>query len=643
MSSQQKIRVLIVEDDIATCRLLKWAFDECGEFETVGTAGDGQEGIEMACSLKPDVVVMDLMMPRLDGFEAAKEVSVRSPSTAIVIISAALNPKYMDLLRSFGVYEFLPKPYEVKELIASVYRAYQFKKARLMSPQSSHPLEAEEISLRVAELKERLELYTRDSAEGSLVDQLERLAAGIAHDLRSPLNISLSILDTIDLNQSRAIEESLKRIRRRILYFKWIVDTFLNTSFTEKIVIEEIRLSDVISESLEMLESKFPPSLHLSVRVPHELLVRSDSNLLRLAFMNIIDNALEAMPDGVALDISVQQSDSYAEIAVTNEGTSIPERDEGKLFSIGFTTKPSHCGLGLYVARRIMRQLLGDVAYARSDVGKTLTTFRIMVPTKPVSFFHANLEWLKKSSQDMEAQLERVRNQALSGTQKEWVSSEFQRITSVFANNLYNELNIIELTIKNLLPKVESDDLRQALSRIARNCAYSQLLTRNIAELGETALAERVSLSPIRVIEDVLDLLERKISPDHYRIEWQVDPTLGDIEADETALKQVFTNLIRNALDAMPDGGVIKFQLDREGQVAAISVCDSGVGITPENLIHLFKPGFTTKPGGYGLGLYSAKTIVERHGGTISVFSRPGKGTTFTIRLPIKARKEGRP
>jgi two-component system sensor histidine kinase AtoS len=102
-------------------------------------------------------------------------------------------------------------------------------------------------------------------------------------------------------------------------------------------------------------------------------------------------------------------------------------------------------------------------------------------------------------------------------------------------------------------------------------------------------------------------------------------------------MKQVILNLLLNAIQAMPKGG----RLDLNGQVSAddqwvqISILDSGIGISPEDMDRLFDPFFSAKEGGLGLGLSIAHRIIDQHRGKIEVESHPGKGTLFTFWLPI--------
>jgi signal transduction histidine kinase len=101
-------------------------------------------------------------------------------------------------------------------------------------------------------------------------------------------------------------------------------------------------------------------------------------------------------------------------------------------------------------------------------------------------------------------------------------------------------------------------------------------------------------------------------------------------------MKRVFTNLITNAIQAMPNGGQLAIRASKVEKVVLISVQDTGAGITKENIGKLFTPLFTTKAKGQGLGLPVCKRIAEAHGGEVTVESEEGKGSIFTVRLPLK-------
>jgi signal transduction histidine kinase len=110
---------------------------------------------------------------------------------------------------------------------------------------------------------------------------------------------------------------------------------------------------------------------------------------------------------------------------------------------------------------------------------------------------------------------------------------------------------------------------------------------------------------------------------------------LPPVYADPRQMTQVLGNLTVNACQAMPTGGKLTLFAHRQEQMVAIAVKDSGVGIPPENLSKLFEPLFTTKLKGIGLGLAVSKKLAEANDGRIEVESEPGKGSTFSVYLPV--------
>jgi signal transduction histidine kinase len=115
------------------------------------------------------------------------------------------------------------------------------------------------------------------------------------------------------------------------------------------------------------------------------------------------------------------------------------------------------------------------------------------------------------------------------------------------------------------------------------------------------------------------------------------DPTLPEVEHDSDQFHQVVLNLLLNALQATEDQGKVAVTVKSRGLFAVVEVADNGRGIAPEHLPNIFRPFYTTKGDGTGLGLSLAKRIVEDHHGTIDVTSTVGQGTTFSVLLPLQA------
>jgi signal transduction histidine kinase len=114
-------------------------------------------------------------------------------------------------------------------------------------------------------------------------------------------------------------------------------------------------------------------------------------------------------------------------------------------------------------------------------------------------------------------------------------------------------------------------------------------------------------------------------------------PPVPPLYAQGERLQQVYINIILNALDAMPQGGKLRIELSQAGREAAVRITDTGMGIKAEHLSHIFDPFFTTKGigKGTGLGLSISYAIIKEHEGRIQVESEPGKGTSFTIVIPM--------
>jgi two-component system sensor histidine kinase HydH len=165
-------------------------------------------------------------------------------------------------------------------------------------------------------------------------------------------------------------------------------------------------------------------------------------------------------------------------------------------------------------------------------------------------------------------------------------------------------------------------------------------LNRVVSQLLEFSRPISVLPRPIRLsrlIGDAVKLIEPQAREKAVAIQTDLHAGAGDVRLDPDRLSQVLLNLFLNGVEAMAPGGVLTIRADEtaDGRRLVIQVSDTGCGIRPEDLSQVFEPYFTTKPSGTGLGLAIAHNIVEAMGGDIGVASRPGSGTTFTLRLPL--------
>ena len=144
---------------------------------------------------------------------------------------------------------------------------------------------------------------------------------------------------------------------------------------------------------------------------------------------------------------------------------------------------------------------------------------------------------------------------------------------------------------------------------------------------------------PAEVLQETLKLLKTEFENRRIVVSVDIADPVPTVHLDRSQIKQVFFNLIKNALEAMPDGGSLKIVFGVDDAYVDLSFIDTGKGISAEELGRIFEPYHTTKTQGSGLGLMIVQRIIEEHGGEIDLTSKPGEGTCFKIRLPRSERR----
>jgi two-component system NtrC family sensor kinase len=143
---------------------------------------------------------------------------------------------------------------------------------------------------------------------------------------------------------------------------------------------------------------------------------------------------------------------------------------------------------------------------------------------------------------------------------------------------------------------------------------------------------------------DLSDLIRRTLStmrvPRNVKVSTTTQKGLSKIMADPALMRRVLTNLATNALQAMPQGGKLTIRASKKRETITITVQDTGEGIPRESMEKIFSPFFTTKAKGQGLGLAVCRRLVEAQGGTVTVKSKVGKGSAFTVQIPAAEKSE---
>jgi PAS domain S-box-containing protein len=224
--------------------------------------------------------------------------------------------------------------------------------------------------------------------------------------------------------------------------------------------------------------------------------------------------------------------------------------------------------------------------------------------------------------------------------------SEAQRLaaigetTAMVGHDLRNPLQAIVAEVygarkwvKKLFPSRESQAALKLLEKIDANVNYMDKIVSDLQQYARPIKVEAIETPLFQFFNDVLSSLPISGS---VRVSVLIERDLA-VELDPGLMRRAISNLVLNAIQAMPRGGEVTISASRTDQSVLLSIRDTGVGIPQEDMDNLFRPLFTRKAQGQGLGLAVAKRIVEAHGGRIDVNSQIGVGSTFTITLPQEA------
>jgi len=214
------------------------------------------------------------------------------------------------------------------------------------------------------------------------------------------------------------------------------------------------------------------------------------------------------------------------------------------------------------------------------------------------------------------------------------------RITAGVAHEVKNPLNSMRLWLENLkesLPAEPDSASQQAVQVLDKEIDRLDAVVKRFLDFTRPMDIRLEPTQLAELLKEVLEVARPQLQKSNIQLAQLLPIDVPEVYVDRALLKQAVLNLVLNAAEAMPIGGQLRLVLSRRGEMAEISVGDTGKGIAPENRQKIFQLFFTTRPGGSGIGLASTFRIVQLHNGSIDFTSEVGRGTTFRIELPLAA------
>jgi len=623
----ERARILVVDDEVGPRESLRMILKPHYE---IATAESGDTALKTLSAFNPDLVFMDIKMPKMDGIELLRRIKAIDPTIEAVMITAYASLDTVKNALTHGAFEYLIKPFSRVDLEETVRRALARRQTELgkSSQLSGLVNEMRALSTKTRTLEEDAR---REQAEQSLrVTQLSILR-----------EISRGILGQLDLAELTAgIAAQLKE----------------SLGYDEAQVV----LGEPLPEGLHAEGAIVCPIRDQGATVGFLVVANRSS-------ARPIDprerELLEMLADSLA--VAIRNSRLYGEVAETKRSLEQLVRSAGDgIISID---RPGHITgwnpaaeriFGLTAAEAIGRSLRGvfperyeqaarlaltgaqpvtsfDLSAQRKDGGE----LNLAVTLSGVPGRDGKVDGLLAIVRDMTSQRE-LETQMHQSEKLTALGQVAGGIAHDFNNLLQAILGYSQLMTKNM---GNADVVRRGLSVIETAATGGAETVRRIQKFARLRPDEPfVSVEINQVIQDAVAITrprwEERVAKGGVplRLDLRLTP-LPAVMGRPSELNEVITNLILNAIDAMPEGGTLGIYTRPEGdEHVVLTVTDTGMGMPEHVRTRIFDPFFTTKGEvGTGLGLSVSFSIIQRHSGEMRVESQAGRGTTFTIVLPV--------
>ena len=380
--------ILAIDDEESILNLVAIILGNRGY--TVAKASDAYKGVEMVATLNPQLVILDYMMPGMDGLEVLKQIKGRFPDTYVIMFTGKGSEEIAVELMKAGASDYMLKPFNNQNLIERVENVLKIRRVEIKNreliaerEQLLHEIKAwnEELELRIRKESEALQRAHAEVVQSQKLATLGYLAAGMAHEIRNPLN-SISLFVQLikegvdDTEKIEYVGKILKEVDRVDATLRKLLDSAKRPRFE----LTEVNIEDVVQKELD----SFRPQMNAQ-RIALEFsskkklpLLKADPAEIQQIFTNLLLNAIDEMSDGGELHIELDHDATDIVIRVSDSGRGIPEEHLPNIFDPFFSTKSRGTGMGLSIVLRIVKNYGGKIEV--SATGEGGTTFLVRLP-----------------------------------------------------------------------------------------------------------------------------------------------------------------------------------------------------------------------------------------------------------------------
>jgi PAS domain S-box-containing protein len=614
---ESEAAVLIVNDSPDALALTSLVLEQAGY--RVIEAADGLEGLELARRELPALIISDVMMPQLDGIEMCRRLreDARLRLTPILLISARRKDTETALAGlKAGADDYLEAPFNPPRLVAQVARLLE--RARVEAHYRDIVEQANDI------------IYTHD-LEGRLTSLN---AAGLLfsrrHESEELTGRHVAAVFKLDIGEA-GVAESIKRLRGE----------GMRREEAQAVDADGARHWLEFNMSLICARGGEPVGVRGVVRdITRHKQIEEQLRRSEERYRELVDNANDIV-------YTTDMEGRYTSLNRAGERISGYTSEEMLGMDWKQIVAPEYVAL---VSEMLLRKLAGQ---------KTVTFYEVEMIAKngarvplevnsQIIYEDGRATGVQGIARDI---TERRRAESLlrARFEREAESEKMRslgQLSAGVAHNFNNALAAVLGRTQLLLRSVTDERHRRSLEVIETATQDAAEIVRRIqtfARRAPSAQFNRVSLAAL--VTDAVQLTrtswedEAHVRNLHYEVVFTNEAAGDDhVEANASEVREVFVNMIFNALDAMPAGGRIEVRETKRDAWLVVEVRDTGEGISPEYHDRIFEPFFTTKGSqGSGLGLAVSYGIIKRHGGTIEFASAPGGGTIFTLRFPHHA------